>query len=179
MRPIHLFAATLLIATLFADGGTAQQSEHLRFAFVTHGGPGNPFWNVVITGMEDAGKRYDVDVQWLSNPTFSIENMADFLDDAIAADVDGLAVTCPDPDAIRENVARARAAGIPVVLNTADPGAGTEQALPTLFYIGASEFLGARRMHARSWQLLQRRASRHASQVFTAFSNRRVSSSMV
>ena len=87
MRPIHLFAAALLIATLFADGGTAQQSEHLRFAFVTHGGPGNPFW--------------------------------------IAADVDGLAVTCPDPDAIRENVARARAAGIPVVLNTADPGAGT------------------------------------------------------
>jgi ABC-type sugar transport system substrate-binding protein len=141
LRPIHLFAAALLIATLFADGGTAQQSEHLRFAFVTHGGPGNPFW--------------------------------------IAADVDGLAVTCPDPDAIRENVARARAAGIPVVLNTADPGAGTEQALPTLFYIGASEFLGARRMHARSWQLLQRRASRHASQVFTAFSNRRVSSSMV
>jgi ABC-type sugar transport system substrate-binding protein len=46
--------------------------------------------------MEDAGQRYGVDVQWLSSPTFSIEDMADFLDDAIASGVDGLGVTCPD-----------------------------------------------------------------------------------
>lgn len=120
-----------------------ESQETLRFAFVTHGGPGNPFWNVVIQGMEDAAQRYDVEAQWLSSPTFSIEDMTDFLDDAIASGVDGLAVTCPDPEAIRDNVERARAAGIPViVLNTADPDAGTEHGLPTLFYIGASEYLG-------------------------------------
>jgi len=113
-----------------------------RFAFVTHGGPGNPFWNVVIRGMEDAAARYGVEVQWLSNPTFSIADMADFLDDAIARKVDGLGVSCPDPEAIRPNVERAKAAGIPViVLNTADPKAGTPRALPTLFYVGASEYL--------------------------------------
>lgn len=119
----------------------AQATYH--FAFVTHGGPGNPFWNVVIKGMEDAAARYGVEVQWLSNPTFSIADMADFLDDAIARKVDGLGITCPDPEAIRANVERARAAGIPViVLNTADPNAGKPRALPTLFYIGASEYLG-------------------------------------
>ncbi|NKB68409.1 MAG: substrate-binding domain-containing protein [Candidatus Latescibacteria bacterium] len=114
-----------------------------KFAFVTHGGPGNPFWNVVIKGMEDAAQRYDVEAQWLSNPTFSIEDMAAFLDDAIAQKVDGIGITCPDPAAIREGIERARDAGIPtIVLNTADPDAGTPNALPTLFYIGASEFMG-------------------------------------
>ena len=132
-----IFASLLLIAPPPAEAAKYQ------FAFVTHGGPGNPFWNVVIKGMEDAGAHYDVDVQWLSNPTFSIEDMADFLDDAMARNVDGLGITCPDPEAIRENIERAHAAGIAIiVLNTADPNAGTDAALPTLFYIGASEYLG-------------------------------------
>lgn len=118
-------------------------AEPYRFTFVTHGGPGNPFWNVVIKGMEDAGARYGVDVQWLSNPSFSIEDMPEFLDDALARQVHGIGITCPDPESIRESVERAREAGIPViVLNTADPNAGGSDGLPTLFYIGASEFLG-------------------------------------
>lgn len=134
---------TLALLCLGALAPAYGQGEgRYRFTFVTHGGPGNPFWNVVIRGMEDAGRRYEVDVQWLSNPTFSIEDMADFLDDAIASGVDGLGVTCPDPEAIRGAVGRAHAAGIPVVvLNTADPGAGSARALPTLFYVGASEYL--------------------------------------
>ena len=107
----------LLAGTVFAlsllFGSTAVFAGKYRFTFVTHGGPGNPFWNVVIKGMEDAGKRYDVDVQWLSNPTFSIEDMPDFLEDAMASGADGIGITCPDPEAIRESVERARQAGIP------------------------------------------------------------------
>lgn len=135
-RILALFAVCLCLQSALAQ-------ERYKFAFVTHGGPGNPFWNVVIKGMEDAGKRYDVDVQWLSSPTFSIADMPNFLDDAIANKVDGIGITCPDPEAIRESVARARATGIPlIVLNTADPNAGKNMALPTQFYVGASEYLG-------------------------------------
>lgn len=137
---IRCILALFLVFTLLHPA--AAQERH-KFAFVTHGGPGNPFWNVVIKGMEDAAERYDVDVQWLSNPTFSIEDMTDFLDDAIANKVNGIGITCPDPEAIRESVERAHAAGIPViVLNTADPNAGSDNALPTQFYVGASEYLG-------------------------------------
>jgi simple sugar transport system substrate-binding protein len=131
------------LAIFLLLSSTLVSAEKYRFTFVTHGGPGNPFWNVVIKGMEDAGARYDVGVQWLSNPTFSIEDMPNFLEDAIASGVDGIGITCPDPEAIRESVVRAGEAGIPViVLNTADRNAGTEDALPTMFYIGASEYLG-------------------------------------
>ena len=138
-----IFRCIPALFLVFACLHSAAAQERYKFAFVTHGGPGNPFWNVVIKGMEDAAERYGVDVQWLSNPTFSIEDMTDFLDDAIANKVNGIGITCPDPEAIRESVERAHAAGIPViVLNTADPNAGTENALPTQFYVGASEYLG-------------------------------------
>jgi len=134
-----LFVSLVLLSLV----STTQAQPKYKFAFVTHGGPGNPFWNVVIKGMEDAGKRYNVDVQWLSNPTFSISDMPNFLDDAIANQVNGIGITCPDPDAIRESIHRAHQKNIPIiVLNTADTHAGTPNALPTEFYIGASEYLG-------------------------------------
>jgi len=133
----------LLLLSLIIALSTTADAQPYRFSFVTHGGPGNPFWNVVIKGMEDAGERYGIEVQWLSNPSFSIEDMPEFLDDALARQVDGIGITCPDPEAIRESVERAREAGVPViVLNTADPNAAGPDALPTMFYIGASEFLG-------------------------------------
>ena len=132
----------LMLILLFCSFAPVFGAKY-QFAFVTHGGPGNPFWNVVIKGMEDAARCYDVEVQWLSNTVFSIEDMTDFLDDAMARGVDGLGITCPDPEAIRENIERAHLAGIPIIiLNTADPNAGMPDALPTLFYIGASEYLG-------------------------------------
>lgn len=51
----HILA--LFVVCLCLHPALAQ--ERYKFAFVMHGGPGNPFWNVVTKGMEDAGKRYD------------------------------------------------------------------------------------------------------------------------
>ena len=143
-----MFRAVFLAALIFAGGSSTAEAEDqgapaYKFAIVAHGGPGNPFWNVVIQGMEDAAARYRVDAQWLSNSVYSIEDMASFIDDAIASGIDGLGITCPDPEAIRENVLRANESDIPVIiLNTADPNSDTEEALPSHFYVGASEFLG-------------------------------------
>jgi len=142
MRRVSWLLIFLSASLLTLPTGLSAQPRY-KFAFVTHGGPGNPFWSVVIKGMEDAAQRYGVDVQWLSNPTFSIQDMPNFLEDAIAYQVHGIGITCPDPEAIRESIERAAAQGIPtIVLNTAAPNAGTQDALPALFYVGASEFLG-------------------------------------
>ena len=67
---LNLFSLSLFVCLPAASAGK------YKFAFVVHGGPGNPFWNVVHKGMEDAADRYGVDVQWLSNTTFSIKDMA-------------------------------------------------------------------------------------------------------
>lgn len=130
----------LLVAGL---GGVSAQDDQPVFRIVSHGGVGNPFWIVVIKGMEEECARIGADCEWLSDPVDNIDDMAGYCDDALAANPDGLGITVPNPEVIRDCVNRAAEAGIPViVLNTADPNAGTPDALPTMFYIGANEFTG-------------------------------------
>lgn len=137
--PVLLLVAGLLIASF---GVVGAQSD-LTFAMVSHGGVSNPFWIVVIKGMEDACTLLDANCQWLSEPDYGLEQMAGYWDDALALDPDGIGTAVPDPDVIRGGVETAAALGIPVIVfNTADPGAGSDTALPTLFYVGANEFTG-------------------------------------
>ena len=139
--PALLLALGVMIAGI---GGVGAQDQ-LTFSMVSHGGIGNPFWVVVIKGMEDACSLLGADCAWLSDPVDNIDDMAGYWDDALARNPDGIGTTVPNPEVIRDGVNRAAADGIPVIVfNTADPNAGTPDALPTLFYIGANEFLGGR-----------------------------------
>ncbi len=141
----RLLAVALLIlgVAVIGIGVVGAQDDGLSFAIVSHGGAGNPFWITVIKGMDDACALLDADCQWLADDTYGLEAMAGFWDDALALDPDGIGTTVPDPDVIRSGVERAAELGLPVIaLNTADPGAGTDAALPILFYIGANEFTG-------------------------------------
>ena len=139
--PALLLALGIMIA---AVGGVGAQDQ-LTFSMVSHGGIGNPFWVVVIKGMEDACSLLNADCAWLSDPVDNIDDMAGYWDDALARNNDGIGTTVPNPEVIRDGVNRAAEAGIPVIVfNTADPNVGKPDALPTLFYIGANEFRGGR-----------------------------------
>jgi simple sugar transport system substrate-binding protein len=143
-RLLPIFIIVIGIAAL-AYGAVSAQDDELTFAMVSHGGVGNPFWIVVIKGMEDACSILEANCQWLSDPVDNVNDMAGYCDDALALNPDGLGVTSPNPDVIRDCLTRADESGIPIIVfNTADPNAGTDQALPTLFYIGANEFTGGR-----------------------------------
>ena len=140
MIPVVLLIVGIMIGSF---GSTGAQSDQLVFSMVSHGGVQNPFWIVVITGMEDACVLLDADCVWLSDPNSSVEDMSGYWDDALARNPDGVGTTVPDPEVIRDAVGRANEAGIPVIVfNTADPNQGTPDELDTLFYVGASEFLG-------------------------------------
>lgn len=141
MFPVLLLALGVVIAGI---GGVGAQDQ-LVFSMVSHGGVGNPFWIVVIKGQEDACALLQADCAWLSDPVDNVDDMAGYWDDALARNNDGIGTTVPNPEVIRDGVNRAAEAGIPVIVfNTADPNAGTMDALPTLFYIGANEFVGGR-----------------------------------
>lgn len=140
--PVLLLICGMLIASF---GSAGAQDDQLVFSMVSHGGVGNPFWIVVIKGMEDACALLDADCAWLADPVDNVDDMAGYWDDALARNPDGVGTTVPNPEVIRDGVARASDAGIPVIVfNTADPNSGTPDALDTLFYIGASEFAGGR-----------------------------------
>jgi len=140
--PVVVLIVGILVATMAPVGA---QDDQLVFSMVSHGGVGNPVWIVVIKGMDDACALLDADCAWLADPVDNVDDMAGYWDDALARNPDGIGTTVPNPEVIRDAVGRAAEAGLPVIaFNTADPNAGTEDALPLLFYIGANEFLGGR-----------------------------------
>ncbi|MBC9726222.1 substrate-binding domain-containing protein [Streptomyces sp. TRM68367] len=85
----------------------------LRVAMVTHGGKGDAFWDLVKKGAEDAAAKDDIALTYTSDADAT--GQADLVRDAVRDKVDGLAVTLAKPLEMRGPVARAQAAGIPVV----------------------------------------------------------------
>lgn len=151
------FVCLLIVGILMVSVGiVGAQAAKLKFIMVAHGSPaGNPFWSVVDKGMVDACALLSAECSWLGDPDYSAEKMSTFWEDALAAKPTGIGTTAPDADAVRAGVKTANEQGIPVIIfNTADKGAGTDQALGVLFYIGANERTGgqsnARRVLAQA-----------------------------
>ncbi len=92
-----------------------------KFALITHGDNGS-FWSVVYKGAKDAAadlgctltETYGSQQQGQAEPDDNAENAQ--IQDAINAHVDGMAVSDHDPSLMNPTLAKAAAAGIPVVL---------------------------------------------------------------
>ncbi len=133
-------ASTATIPTTRATQSAAAQTRsdpdrQLTIAVVTHGTPGDPFWDVVQTGAADAGAANDVHVDYQADPEAG--GQAQLIDAATSSDVDGLVVSMADPDALRESITRAVEAGIPVV--TINAGEERSAEFGALTHVGQSE----------------------------------------
>ena len=92
-----------------------------KFALITHGDNGS-FWSVVYKGAKDASadlgctltETYGSQQQGQAEPDDNAENAQ--IQDAINAKVNGIAVSDHDPSLMNPTLAKAAAAGIPVVL---------------------------------------------------------------
>lgn len=82
-------------------------------AMVTHGAPGDTFWDLVRKGAEDAAKKNNLELRYSSDP--QAPNQANLVQAAIDAKVDGVAVTLPNADALGPVAKRATEAQIPTV----------------------------------------------------------------
>lgn len=117
------------------------------FYIVSHGGPGDPFWGVVMKGMQDAAEMLSkgtgdtVKAIYLGPAIYSIPELVNMLNSAIAARPNGIACTITDPAALDEPLRRAIGLGIPVIaINVPDPRPSAER-IPYLFYVGGDEYL--------------------------------------
>jgi simple sugar transport system substrate-binding protein len=145
-RLIMVLLLFLVLPQLTTSPTQAQEDEQLTFVIVSHGGAGNPYWKIVINGMEDACEMLQAECFWLSDPVDNVADMGNYWAEALAMNPDGIGTTVPDPEVIRESVEAAAEAGIPVIsLDTDDPNRGTDLALPILFYIGGDEFLSGQK----------------------------------
>ncbi|WP_405166051.1 sugar ABC transporter substrate-binding protein [Nocardia sp. NBC_01499] len=124
-------------------------------AVVTHGSPGDAFWNVVKNGAEAAGKDLGVRVEY--NSAGDPGQQAKLIDNAVAQGVDGLVVSMANPDALRPSIEKAIAAGIPVV--TINSGEAESVQYGAIGHVGQSESLagqaaGKRLADAKKTKLL-------------------------
>ena len=111
------------------------QGSGLTFAMVTHGDEGS-FWSVVKKGAEQAAKDEGVKLIW-SPSNNDPQKEAQLIDAAVSQKVDGLAVSVPNADAIKSSLAKAKAAGIPII--TLNSGVDDYKPLGAITHVGQTE----------------------------------------
>ena len=132
-----------------AAGGTQSvnqtQGSGLTFAMVTHSDEGS-FWSVVKKGAQQAAKDEGVKLVW-SPSNNDPQKEAQLIDAAVSQKVDGLAVSVPNASAIKDSLAKAKAAGIPIV--TLNSGADDFKALGAITHVGQTEKIAGQAAGAR------------------------------
>jgi simple sugar transport system substrate-binding protein len=111
------------------------QGTDLTIAMVTHG-DGGSFWSVAKKGAEDGAKAMGVELKY-SESNNDPEEQAQLIEGAVTEGVDGLAVSAPNPDAIKGAVQQAVDAGIPVI--TLNSGAEESADLGAITHVGQTE----------------------------------------
>ncbi|MFF3377440.1 sugar ABC transporter substrate-binding protein [Streptomyces sp. NPDC002680] len=159
--------ATVLAGVLFAagcsSGSGGKKSEEsadaasagkattprMTVAMVTHAAPGDTFWDLIRKGAQAAAAKDNIKLIYSSDP--SAGNQANLVQNAIDQKVDGIALTAAKPDAMKDVVAKATAAGIPVV--GFNSGLDNWKQLGMLEYFGQDENIAGQAFGERLNQL--------------------------
>lgn len=99
------------------------------------------FWCVVQNGINTAAEKMDVDVTVLAPDEFDLDKTASLIEQAVAADPDGIMLTVTDPVLFREPIMKAIDAGIPVIAYNAGAGPIADN-IPYYTYLGQDEYQG-------------------------------------
>ncbi|HUN35859.1 MAG TPA: substrate-binding domain-containing protein [Trebonia sp.] len=137
-----------------STAATAGGSCSYTFAVITHGDNGS-FWSVVYKGAKDAAAQYGCKLsevygsqqQGQAEPDDNAENAQ--LQDAINAHVSGIAVSDHDPSLMNPTIAKAVAAGIPVVLLNAGCDPADLAATHAITCVGQPEQVAGERAGAQ------------------------------
>lgn len=118
-----------------AEGRSAVNTPRWTFAMVTHSGDGDTFWDIVQRGAEQAAVKDNI--KFLYSHNDEAQQQAQLVQAAIDQKVDGLIVTLAKPDAMKDVVAKATKAGIPVI--TVNSGSAESKQFGALGHIGQDE----------------------------------------
>lgn len=118
-----------------AEGRSAVNTPRWTFAMVTHSGDGDTFWDIVQKGAKMAADKDNINFLYSHNDEG--QQQAQLVQAAIDKKVDGLIVTLAKPDAMKDVVAKATRAGIPVI--TVNSGSAESKKYGALTHIGQDE----------------------------------------
>jgi simple sugar transport system substrate-binding protein len=143
MKKIKIVGAILAAGTLLAacsgtgkdEDATKDNAKDLKYAVITHSGPGDAFWDRVKSGAEKAGKDYGVSVEYSADPDPAKQSQ--LIDSAVADKYDGIVVSMANPDGLEGSIKKAVAAGVPVV--TINSGVDKFKDFGAITHIGQTE----------------------------------------
>ncbi|WP_329613129.1 sugar ABC transporter substrate-binding protein [Streptomyces brevispora] len=118
-----------------AESRSAVNTPRWTFAMVTHSGDGDTFWDIVQKGAKMAAGKDNINFLYSHND--EAQQQAQLVQAAIDKKVDGLVVTLAKPDAMKDVVAKAVKAGIPVI--TVNSGSAESKQFGALTHIGQDE----------------------------------------
>lgn len=124
-----VLAGALMAGTALAD---------TQIIVVSHGQAADPFWSVVVNGVQEAARDYDVQVDYRAPETFDMVAMGSLIDAAVNQEPYGLVVSIPDADALGPSIERAVAAGIRVI--SMNSGSDVSAGLGALLHVGQEEY---------------------------------------
>ena len=124
-------------STNSSSSGGSSSGGDIRIDVITHGAPGDSFWDVVKSGAEQAGKDEGVDLHYQSDP--DVGKQATLIDNAVASGTDGLVVSMANPDGLEKSIKAAVAAGVPVI--TINSGIDQWKQFGAITHVGQSEDL--------------------------------------
>ncbi|HET7399659.1 MAG TPA: substrate-binding domain-containing protein [Intrasporangium sp.] len=125
--------------TTTADAGAGNAGKAstpaMKFAMITHAPQGDTFFDIIRKGADAAAGKDNVTYEYSasSNPS----EQSKLIQAAIDKKPDGIAVSIPNTGAVKDVLAKATAAGIPVVMFNA--GAKDWKSLGALMYYGQDE----------------------------------------
>lgn len=114
------------------EGGGTVDTPRMVVSLISHGAPGDTFWDLVRKGAEDAAQKDNIELRYSADP--EVPNQANLIQSAIDSDVDGIALTMPNAQALGPTAQKAVDAGIPVV--------GLNAGMDTYQDYGLSGFFG-------------------------------------
>ncbi|WP_405456206.1 sugar ABC transporter substrate-binding protein [Streptomyces sp. NBC_00101] len=118
-----------------SEGRSAVNTPRWTFAMITHSGDGDTFWDIVQKGADEAAGKDNINFLYSHND--EAQQQAQLVQTAIDKKVDGIIVSLAKPEAMKDVLAKATKAGIPVI--TVNSGSAESKAYGALTHIGQDE----------------------------------------
>ena len=136
--------AALSLAGCAANTATPEATDSanadIKICVYTHG-DGGTFWSVAQKGAEAAAADLGITLDYQGSSNDS-SKQASTIDAGVAGGCDAIAASAPDPDAIKDAMLAADAAGIPTV--TMNSGSAVFKDLGAITHIGQDEIVAGR-----------------------------------
>ena len=112
-----------------------------RFLMVSHIGSNDPNMQWLTMAIDAFTERFpEVEIEYISKPQSSIEDLVEMARQALATNPDGIAIPIQSSEALDPVLREAIANGVPVVAFNIDDPRPVEVRIPYLTYVGGNEY---------------------------------------